>query len=568
MTNTHDIPDPLPRWLRGPQLVLVYAPLFLLANSAGFAHLGTGFAFAFLAAWWLPRRYWPWLVLGQVLVALSMGIATTRVTGDAGNEFLGYWPGPLQFALGNFVNPVVLLLGPWWLRRRGVHLHEALTRRRLLMLFAAIAMVAALAVAKDVLYVISEGRVGNVRHLVRGGWVELSGLAGWQAVGELAVTHLLGAFIGSILEVSLAWWWVSRRHYSANREILLGGLRWMLPVVAIYVALALLNANSRLGDLLRLLLLASLVVFSMRWGWRGAALALAGVVTAIAIEDHFNVATLYPVWTLLFIAIVGALALVNGAAQDDLAARNRTLGELQQHAEALSSDLREAAARNARAEERERKWLAMELHDEFGQSLTALQAQLVRASSLADAAGEARLAGELQDSVLRMRRGLSEVLDRLRPAVLDAVGLYGAIERGAIRRMVEQAGVRYTVELQGDARLFGPLDDALCVTAYRVVQGAVSNVVRHANARHCHVRVRINERNGWLWLFIRISDDGIGSTDRVRRGHGLTGLTDRLAMHGGTLRLRDRRPGLRVHCLLRQPLPGARAWLDDGALAP
>lgn len=563
MATFADIPDPLPRWLRGPQLMLLFCPLMLLAYSAGFFHLGTGVAVAFLVAWWLPMRHWPWLALGQLLVILLTGIVITRVTGDVGNDFLGSWPGPVQFVLGNFVTPVAVLLGPWWLRRRGVHLHEAATLRHLLQLFAAIALVAVVLVAKDVLYVISEGRVGTVRQFVRGDFVELQGLAGWQAVGELAVTHFLGAFIGPLVLVPLAWWWASRRLYAGNARILFVGLCWLLPVLLGYVTLALINVDTRLGDLLRLLLLVTVVVFSMRWGWRGAALALVGAVAAIAIEDHLGMSVIYPVWMLIFIGIVGALALANGAARDGLAARHHALAVLQEQAEALARELRGAAMRNARAEEQERKWLAMELHDEFGQSLTALQAQLVRASSLAVAAGDLRLADDLQQNVTRMRRGLSEVLDRLRPAVLDAVGLYGAIERGAVRRMVEQAGLQYTVELQGDARLFGPLEDALCVTAYRVVQGAASNVVRHAHASRCHVRVRINERNGWLWLFIRVSDDGIGRTDRVRPGHGLTGLTDRLTMHGGILRLRDRKPGLRVHCLLRQPLMGRRIWLDS-----
>lgn len=104
-------------------------------------------------------------------------------------------------------------------------------------------------------------------------------------------------------------------------------------------------------------------------------------------------------------------------------------------------------------------------------------------------------------------------------------------------------------------RLLSLLGEAHAIAAYRLAQEAVTNVVRHAHATSCRVRMRAEQRNGKLWLFLDVRDDGIGSTAFLRPGNGLTTMHDRVLALGGRLHLQDLGPGLRLHALLRQPMP-------------
>ena len=154
-----------------------------------------------------------------------------------------------------------------------------------------------------------------------------------------------------------------------------------------------------------------------------------------------------------------------------------------------------------------------------------------------------------------MRQNLGAVLERLRPAALDELGLFAAIDTGSIRRLAEGANLHFELQLQGDARLLALLEDTHRIAAYRLVQESVTNIVRHAYAHRCTVRLRIERRRQALWLFLDIRDDGIGRGPAPRAGSGLSGMRDRVIALDGRLHLRDRKPGLRVHALLRQAMP-------------
>jgi two-component system sensor histidine kinase UhpB len=312
--------------------------------------------------------------------------------------------------------------------------------------------------------------------------------------------------------------------------------------------------GSGLAELLRLLLLAAVVVFAMRHGWRGAATSVLAASLAIAIEDHLGGSLLSPVWMQLFIAITGAMALLFGAAVDDLRRHGAALAAAQATSARLAGQLFAAATRNLQAEERERRRLAGELHDEFGQTLTAMQTHLKLAQPELMQMARPDIADTLLDLTRTMRQNIVGVLEALRPAALDELGLYGAIDRGGLRHLAEDAGLGFEVRLEGDARLLAMLDDTHRIAAYRAIQTSVTNVVRHAQADTCTVRIRASQRTEMLWLFLDILDDGVGNTAWITPRHGLTGLRDRITALGGHMTLRNRAPGLRVHILLRQAI--------------
>jgi signal transduction histidine kinase len=179
------------------------------------------------------------------------------------------------------------------------------------------------------------------------------------------------------------------------------------------------------------------------------------------------------------------------------------------------------------AQEEERKKLTRELHDHVGQMLTALRLEMGRAErarggsdpQLAQAIAEAK---RLLDTILRSVRDL---VMGLRPSMLDDFGLEPALE-WHVRDFRRRAGLAI------DLHLSGPLDslpDQYRTCVYRIVQEALTNCARHAQARHVDVSVRYEQNT--LELFV--ADDGVGIDPARARGMGLIGIEERVReLHG------------------------------------
>jgi signal transduction histidine kinase len=193
-----------------------------------------------------------------------------------------------------------------------------------------------------------------------------------------------------------------------------------------------------------------------------------------------------------------------------------------------------------KVQEDERRRLARELHDGLGQTLTALTNQLERLQQKLDDPGSGELAARLAaDSVEMARLALNEIreLSRLiRPPVLDDLGLAAALSWLA-RTLEQRAGLHVELALTGiDERL----DPDLETLVFRLVQEALTNVLRHAGVNRAEVAVA---RAGGL-LELRISDDGRGfDSDATLAGRetatglGLRGMHDRLELFGGRLEI-------------------------------
>ncbi len=540
-------------WHAGVMLAAGFVVAYFVLGYVQFYHWNVANGLLFTALWVLPSRWWPWLFAATILARIASGVVIYSLTGIVG-AFLGFWTGPVQFALGNLLEPLLVVSGVLLLRGWGTRSSAAASGRGIALLHGA-AMASAIAVVgKDLLYVLDDGTIADVRRAVILDPVPIGAPGSWSLLAAFAIRNALGNFIGIMLVAPLAWWMATPLHRRGSARILQAGLRWLLPAVALYFALALASPGSQLAELLRLMMLAGVAVFAMRHGWRGAALAVLAVSVAIALEDHAGLSPLNPVWMQLFIAIAGAMGLMFGATVDDLRRQGEVLAAANATSTRLTGDLHAAAARNLQTEERERRRLAGELHDEFGQTLTAMQTHLKLAEPEFAKVARPDIADTLLELTRTMRENIAGVLESLRPAALDELGLYGAIDRGSLRHLAEDAGLVYRVQLEGDARLLALLDDTHRIAAYRAIQTSVTNVVRHAQAASCTVRIRASQRSGMLWLFLDILDDGVGRTAWITPRHGITALRDRVTALGGRMTLRDRQPGLRVHILLRQAI--------------
>ena len=190
---------------------------------------------------------------------------------------------------------------------------------------------------------------------------------------------------------------------------------------------------------------------------------------------------------------------------------------------------RDTVRRVVEAQENERARLARELHDETGQALTSM---LLGLKSLEDRVetDESRTAvAELRQLVVATLQDVRRLAVELRPAALDDFGLVPAIERLAVMSG-EQGGVSIDVRSDlGDRRLPAETETAL----YRIAQEAMTNVLKHAEAKLVRVHLSRSGRGARLV----VQDDGKGfDSGQVRDGSvGLVGMRERIALLGGRL---------------------------------
>ncbi|HEX5716059.1 MAG TPA: sensor histidine kinase [Thermoanaerobaculia bacterium] len=191
-----------------------------------------------------------------------------------------------------------------------------------------------------------------------------------------------------------------------------------------------------------------------------------------------------------------------------------------------------------KVQEDERRRLARELHDGLGQTLTALTSQLERLQQKLEERGSSELAAGLADSVETARQALNdsrELSRLLRPPVLDDLGLAAALSWLA-RNLEQRTDLHVDLTVEG---IEERLDPELETLVFRLVQEALTNVLRHSGARQAAVSV---SRAGGL-LELRISDRGRGFDARAAfagheaAGSGLRGMRDRLELFGGRLEL-------------------------------
>jgi two-component system, NarL family, sensor histidine kinase UhpB len=294
------------------------------------------------------------------------------------------------------------------------------------------------------------------------------------------------------------------------------------------------------------------------------------LVAAIALQQHAAsavggremvvlglalVATLLGNWLLLRRRFIPIERLISAMEQIDLATADRQLtedridsAEAQRLAAAINRMLArlEAARREAgraaiQAQERERRRIAQDLHDEVNQALTAVSLRLQASIEHAPAplrrelAETKRLAGQAMEELLALAR-------QLRPAVLDDHGLLPALH-SQVRDFSDQTGIRASFDVRGPVSRLTPEQQ---LVVYRVTQESLSNVAQHSEARRVDVELSFIGRT-----ILRINDDGKGFVQRREGGLGLSGMRERALLVGGHLTIRSAQgQGTRVELTL------------------
>ncbi len=252
----------------------------------------------------------------------------------------------------------------------------------------------------------------------------------------------------------------------------------------------------------------------------------------------------------------------------DISERRQAEAERQRlydEARANQQRLRALSQRLIELQEAERGHLARELHDEVGQALTAVKINLQAAQRQPSLDAAAPFLADSIDVIERVLQQVRDISLDLRPALLDDLGLAATL-RWYVDRQTRRAGLtaRVVADLPDE-----PLSDGLAITCFRVVQEALTNVLRHAQARNVTILITHTEQE--LTLIVR--DDGRGfdanALPRDAAGpltFGLLGMQERVQLAGGRLAIRSTSSeGTEVRATL--PLP-ARENVGRAELRP
>jgi two-component system sensor histidine kinase UhpB len=215
---------------------------------------------------------------------------------------------------------------------------------------------------------------------------------------------------------------------------------------------------------------------------------------------------------------------------------------------------RDLSQRLILVQESERRALARELHDEFGQSCTAIRAEAgyILHAGAGDKAAVSASAQRIAGTAANLYELVRGMLVRLRPPALDSLGLESALQE-LCESWEEQTGIAcgffpYDVS--------SPVDDSASVAVFRLIQEALTNVARHAHASQVRIELRAAPDRRRLSLSIHDDGSGMPGAEISHAGFGIIGMRERVTALNGDIRfLNPAQGGLRIEVEIPLPAP-------------
>jgi len=262
------------------------------------------------------------------------------------------------------------------------------------------------------------------------------------------------------------------------------------------------------------------------------------------------------VWTETYMSVLqdrkGQSVGIVGAVRD--ITERKTYEQALEHSE---SQLRLLSQRVLQVQEDERARIARDLHDQLGQELVYLR---MRAQSLAEGTADSSDAHEalveLVSLIDQTRSTSHRIAESVSPPIVDDMGLVRAV-RLCAGEFSKHSSIACYVDISVD----NPgVPKEVATAAYRILQEALTNVSKHAQASEVHVSIGKTRKT----LVLRISDNGVGLDGMVpdKSSLGLVGMRERARLAGGSVRVTNRRSG-GAQVVARLPLDGSRADVQD-----
>lgn len=237
--------------------------------------------------------------------------------------------------------------------------------------------------------------------------------------------------------------------------------------------------------------------------------------------------------------MAGALRISRDELESQVAQRTQQLETAMTQAMDADEQRRRLLAQSNALLEQERQKIALEIHDHLNASLIGVQFEADKITDIAEKLdstdGEElqRIAQEISKTTRELYAAARTIVKQLRPEVVDTLGLKGAVE-GMVRDYdALHSDCHYTSRAEAD---FPRLRGELAITAYRVIQEALTNIAKHASATRARVTLAPGSNSDYVR--ITVSDNGLGFDEKAAaaaRGLGLIGMRERVAAAGGSL---------------------------------
>lgn len=194
-------------------------------------------------------------------------------------------------------------------------------------------------------------------------------------------------------------------------------------------------------------------------------------------------------------------------------------------------------ARHAmQVQEKERKHIAQEIHDETGQYLTAIRMDAL-AVQKSNPEQVMNIAHRIASNTEHIQKSVRALIKYLRPLALDSVGLIGAIEQLLSDTRKLHPSIHYTLTIAPECK---HLSEEVNIVVFRVIQEALTNIARHAHAANVGIVLAVQQRQATTLLSLEIHDDGVGIDQRIQsQGVGLVGMRERIESLQGAFNLKS-----------------------------
>jgi signal transduction histidine kinase len=364
-------------------------------------------------------------------------------------------------------------------------------------------------------------RVGRTKRLSHRQLIAVDGLA--------AIGYLLLLVPSAVVRADVPGWFAAPLMLAIGAPV---AIRRVWPVPVFLVVLVASVAAMAVGVLMDPFVAASFALYPVAVGARRVRIptAVTGVLAGVVLVGGSVAGTPYAAWHRLGLIVLGA-GFLAGAWTTGRIVRERR-----------ADAARSAAELAGRAVAEERLRIARELHDVIAHSMSLIAVKAGAANHVMavrpDEAHDAlRVIESTSRSALAEMRHLLGVLrsDSTGPDLAPTPGLAGL---ATLVERAEQAGVPVELDVQGAARL----PDGMALTVYRIVQEALTNVVRHAAPAHCRVSIVAGSDE----VRVEVTDDGPGTRmlpSNPSNGHGLIGMRERVLMYGGSFHAAPRPDG-------------------------
>lgn len=386
---------------------------------------------------------------------------------------------------------------------------------------------------------------------------------------RLAAIWILGNFIGILAVVPTVlcvhqWWasgtWNELRHRLVHDQAVVESTLLVVPLLMLMVWIGLEASHAR--PIIQIAMFLPVLYLSMRHGWKGAALggtasSLAIVVLMPANYDHQTMQA-----EVVVAFVVSSMLLLGGH-----------IGMLHQRSEQEQADVRQALAlaqRNVHIGEAQLRMTAQaleQLRDTVQSGFALMLGRLRVLQPAVDDSGYVRHAKGAQDQLLAL-------VDGIYPRIWRERGLPAALGEGGLAKMLEDAGLGYSVDIRGPLSWLSP---SLHLALYRLIVDAVAEACQKRNISNVRVRIRCGTREGRRWALVSLSfrthvvriteihwEALVPRIVRASSGLGWAAIRDRAATFEGTARERFLTNGRRVSILLLDPTSAMARLVTDG----